>query len=82
MRAYERLLNYASVNTTSFREREGTPTGKGQFDLAYLLEKEMKELGLEEVRLTDRTPMSTAFFRPRPGMSIAGPSVLFLIWIQ
>ena len=43
MRAYERLLRYAAVNTTSFREGEGTPTGKGQFDLAYLLEKEMKD---------------------------------------
>ena len=49
MRAYERLLRYAAVNTTSFKEGEGTPTGKGQFDLAFLLEKEMKEMGLEDV---------------------------------
>ena len=53
MRAYERLLRYAAVNTTSFREGEGTPTGKGQFDLAYLLEKEMKEMGLEDVSVDE-----------------------------
>ena len=33
MRAYERLLRYAVVNTTSYDDREGTPTGEGQFVL-------------------------------------------------
>lgn len=49
MRAYERLLNYAAVNTTSYEKGEGTPTGEGQFDLARLLAEEMKALGLTDV---------------------------------
>lgn len=49
MRAFERLLRYAAVNTTSHEEREGTPTGEGEFELARLLEKEMKEVGLMDI---------------------------------
>ena len=49
MRAYERLLRYAVVNTTSYDDREGTPTGEGQFVLARLLAVEMETLGLENV---------------------------------
>ena len=49
MRAYERLLRYAVVNTTSYDDREGTPTGEGQFVLARLLAVEMETLGLEDV---------------------------------
>ena len=66
MRAYERLLNYASVNTTSFREGEGTPTGKGQFDLAHLLEKEMMEMGLEDV-FVDEHAYVYGFLPATPG---------------
>ncbi|MBR7044078.1 MAG: peptidase T [Lachnospiraceae bacterium] len=66
MRAYERLLKYAAVNTTSFREGEGTPTGKGQFDLAYLLEKEMKEMGLEGV-FVDEHAYVYGFLPATPG---------------
>ena len=49
MRAYERLLRYAAVNTTSHEDQEGTPTGEGQFDLARLLAEEMKALGMTDV---------------------------------
>ena len=49
MRAYERLLRYAAVNTTSHENQEGTPTGEGQFDLARLLAEEMKALGMTDV---------------------------------
>ncbi len=49
MRAFERLLNYVSVHTTSDEESESTPSTKRQFDLANKLADEMKELGIEDV---------------------------------
>ncbi len=66
MRAYERLLRYAAVNTTSFAEKEGTPTGQGEFDLAFLLEKEMKEMGLEGV-FVDEHAYVYGFLPATPG---------------
>ena len=51
MRAYERLLKYVVVRTPSDENSETCPSSACQFDLARLLEKEMQELGLTEVRL-------------------------------
>ncbi|MBR6325532.1 MAG: peptidase T [Lachnospiraceae bacterium] len=54
MRAYERLLKYAQVNTTSCEENEAnTPSGEGEWNLARLLEEEMKELGLTNVHVDE-----------------------------
>ena len=54
MRAYERLLKYVAVNTTSCEENGAeVPSGKGEFDLANLLADEMKALGLEGVRVDE-----------------------------
>ena len=54
MRAYERLLNYVKVYTTS-DERTGTvPSTKRQFDLAKLLVEEMKALGIENPHVDDK----------------------------
>ena len=47
MKAYERLLNYVVVRTPSDENSETVPSSACQFDLARLLEAEMKELGLE-----------------------------------
>ena len=49
MRAYERLLNYVKVHTASAEDCDQTPTPQRQFDLSRLLEKEMTELGMEDV---------------------------------
>lgn len=49
MKAYERLLNYVVVRTPSDENSETVPSSKCQFNLAGILEKEMKELGLTEV---------------------------------
>lgn len=49
MKAYERLLNYVVVRTPSDENSETVPSSKCQFNLAGVLEKEMKELGLTEV---------------------------------
>ena len=54
MRAYERLLNYVKVWTTSDEESTTSPTTARQFDLAKQLVEEMKELGLKGVRVDDK----------------------------
>ena len=54
MKAYERLLKYVVVRTPSDENSETVPSSNCQFDLARLLEKEMKELGLTDVRLDDQ----------------------------
>ncbi len=54
MRAYERLLNYVKVFTTSDEANETTPSTQRQFDLANQLVEEMKEIGISDVRV-DKT---------------------------
>jgi tripeptide aminopeptidase len=66
LRAYERLLRYAVVNTTSYDDREGTPTGEGQFVLARLLAVEMETLGLEDVFI-DEHAYTYGFLPATPG---------------
>lgn len=51
-RLLERFVRYAKVYTTSDPHGEGTPSTERQWDLARLLEKELKELGVREVELT------------------------------
>ncbi len=52
MRAYERLMKYAQVWTTSDDSNSGvTPSTARQFDLANMLAEEMKELGISNVRV-------------------------------
>lgn len=54
MKAYERLLKYVVVRTPSDESNdENVPSSQCQFDLARLLEQEMKELGLTDVRLDE-----------------------------
>lgn len=53
MRAYERFLNYAAIRTPS-DENSGTyPSTQCQFNLAYVLAGEMKELGVQDVEVSD-----------------------------
>ncbi|MGX8693103.1 MAG: peptidase T [Clostridia bacterium] len=49
MTALERFIQYVKVHTASAEDTEQTPTTERQFDLSRLLEKEMRELGLQEV---------------------------------
>ena len=44
MRAYERLLNYVKVYTTSEDEQENVPSTSRQFDLGNQLAEELKDL--------------------------------------
>lgn len=54
MRAYERLLNYVKVYTTSDDNSSTTPTTMRQFDLGRQLIKEMQELGVTNARIDDK----------------------------
>lgn len=54
MRAYERLLEYVKVWTTSDEEGTTVPSTQRQFDLARKLVIEMKELGIEDARVDDK----------------------------
>ena len=54
MKAYERLLKYVVVRTPSDENSGTVPSSECQFNLARLLEAEMKELGLSDVYLDDQ----------------------------
>lgn len=54
MKAYERLLKYVVIHTASDENSETTPTTVRQFDLAHILVKEMKELGVQDARVDDK----------------------------
>ncbi len=49
----ERFLNYVSYDTQSSEDSETTPSTDKQWTLARLLEKELLELGAENVRLSE-----------------------------
>lgn len=51
MRAYERLLNYVKIHTTSDENSTTVPTTSRQFDLAKLLVEEMKSMGIRDARV-------------------------------
>lgn len=53
MRAYERFITYAKIHTASSEDFEKNPSTERQFDLARLLVGELKDLGVEDARLTD-----------------------------
>ncbi|MCD7813868.1 MAG: peptidase T [Lachnospiraceae bacterium] len=50
MRAYERLLKYARIYTTSDEASQTIPSTERQLDLARVLAAEMRELGVSRVR--------------------------------
>ena len=54
MKAYERLLKYVKIYTTSNEESKIVPSTSRQFDLAKILVKEMKDIGIEDVKVDDK----------------------------
>lgn len=54
MRAYERLIRYAKVHTTSDPDHEVWPSTERQFDLARMLVEELKELGVADARVDEQ----------------------------
>lgn len=53
MDAVERLISYLKIDTESVPDRDVIPSSEKQFDLARLLEKELKEMGASDVRLDE-----------------------------
>ncbi|MDO4340032.1 MAG: peptidase T [Eubacteriales bacterium] len=53
MRAYERLLNYVTVYTTSDEASETVPSTERQFVLGRQLAEELKALGVENARVDE-----------------------------
>lgn len=53
MRAYERLIRYAQVHTTSDPDSQTCPTTARQFDLAYKLVEELKNIGVSDARVDE-----------------------------
>ena len=76
MRAYERLLKYVKVHTTSAEDQGVTPSTPCQWDLARLLVDELKELGLENPSV-DENCIVTAWLPATPGCENA-PALGFL----
>lgn len=54
MRAYERLLNYVKIWTTSDEESETVPSTGRQLDLAKILVQEMKDIGITDAHVDER----------------------------
>ena len=81
MRAYERLLEYVKVWTTSDEECEDCPSTLRQWDLARKLVEEMKAIGISDVRIDEhayvygRIPASSGA-EDLPAVDI------FRIWIR
>ena len=71
MRAYERLLRYVKVNTTSDPESATHPTTARQFDLANILVEELKGLG-------NSVPFQSVSEPPQPSQENAEQTLAFL----
>lgn len=54
MKAYERLLKYAAIDTPSNPTSETTPSSACQFDLAKVLVEELKALGVENAEMDEK----------------------------
>ena len=53
MRAYERLLKYVKVDTKSAEGTGKSPSTDCQWDLAKLLVEELRDLGLQEAKVSE-----------------------------
>lgn len=76
MKACERFLKYAKINTKSSPTSGVTPSAACQWDLAHMLVDELKELGLENPGV-DENCIVTAWLPATPGCENA-PALGFL----
>lgn len=76
MRAYERLLKYVKIHTQSAEGTGTSPSTACQWELARLLEEELRELGLVDVALSE-FGVVTAVLPATPGLEGA-PAMGFL----
>ena len=80
MRAYERLLKYVSVYTTSDPDSATVPSSMRQYDLAHQLVEELKALGLENVHV-DENCVVYGWLSATPGYEDRPRSASSPIWI-
>ena len=81
MRAYERLIRYAKVYTTSDDSFDCCPSTERQLVLAKMLAEELKELGVSDARV-DENGYVYGVIPPRPVMRPSPPSVSSPTWIR
>ena len=75
----ERFLRYVRIDTQSSESSETTPSTAGQWELIRLLEGELKELGLKDVRVTEHGYVLAAI----PGNTRrAAPRLAFLAHVD
>ena len=75
MKAYERLLNYVTVWTSSDENSMTVPSAVGEFDLARMLVAELKGIGIENVELDDKcyvyaTLPATPGYEDKPALGL------------
>ncbi len=79
----ERFLRYVKIDTRSDEEGKGSPSTECQFDLLKLLEVELLELGLKDVKLT-QTGVLTALLPGNVKAASAGdaPTIGYLAHVD
>lgn len=75
MRAYERLIRYAMVHTTSDPNSESCPSTLCQFDLARLLVEEMQNMGIADAHVDEHCYVygsipATPGFEEKPSLGL------------
>ena len=53
-KVHERFLEYVKVDTKSDETTRVTPSTKGQLELGKILAEELKKIGVDEVRISDK----------------------------
>ena len=66
MTALERFIHYVKIHTASAEDTNCTPSTQRQFDLSRVLEREMKEMGMQEV-FVDEHAYVYGFLEATPG---------------
>ena len=56
----QRFIRYAKINTRSDLHSDAVPTTPGQLDFLHMLEGELKDLGLSQVRFNPVDAFVTA----------------------
>ncbi|MFI3170293.1 MAG: peptidase T [Faecalibacterium sp.] len=75
MRAYERFLQYAQIDTTSDPNSGLHPSTAKQFDLAHLLVQQLKDLGIANARVDEKcyvygTLPATPGYEAKPALGL------------
>lgn len=68
----ERFLRYVKIDTQSKDEQEQFPSTEKQFDLANLLARELKELGLEDASVDENCYVTATLPGNTPGKVVVG----------